>query len=74
MIEIVKNKNQLGIILFWDFIGLIIHKSKEEMFSQFAITFRIYKFDLTISLGKEKINVKDINKAIKESKNYDAFA
>ena len=74
MIKLIRNKNQIGFTLFWGIIGLVIHKEHKVMWNTFAITFRLSKLDFTFSLGMEKINVKDIEKAIKESKNNDAFA
>tara|TARA_R110000824_G_scaffold1603_5_gene7829 strand:- start:12076 stop:12300 length:225 start_codon:yes stop_codon:yes gene_type:complete len=74
MIKFINNKNQVGITLFLDFIGLIFHKSEDKLFNSYAFTFRIYKIDITLSLGKETKDVKNIRQNLKESKNHDAFA
>lgn len=73
MIKLLKNSNQLGIFFLGDSFGLVVFKTKDEFIS-YAITIRILRIDLTISLGMEKVNVEEIKKAIEESKGYDASA
>ena len=73
MIKLLKNSNQLGIFFLGDAFGLVIFKTKDEVIS-YAIALRILRFDLTLSLGMERINVEEVKKALKESKGYDASA
>jgi hypothetical protein len=73
VITIITNNTQFGIMFFKETFGLIFHKIRESFIS-YSITIRVFKIDLTLSLGMEKINVKEIEKAIKESEGNDASA